>query len=1443
MRPIDEKIIAMKMDNSDFVRKASETTSLFGKLRNSLNKIPGVNLGKTAGELSKISQNANGIKMDKLASSVDFVAGRFSAMGIVAVTTLQNITNRAVNAGIALGKSLSTDQLIAGFQEYELKMGSIQTILSNTQWNNTSLTDVKDSLEELNDYADKTIYNFAQMTQNIGRFTTAGVKLDDATLAIKGLSNLAADSGADANQLNTAMYQMSQAMQQPYMMLMDWRSLQNAGMGGKKVQDALLANAKAAGKFVDTSEGFNYSLKQGWLTTDIFLKTMKQFSEDPSMLDSATKVRTFTQLMDTLKESIGSGWAMSFEHMFGDFEEATEFWSNLSGSLTGWVDEMSESRNKFLGEMADGGGFENIFAGIKNALVPVGQVFTAIGDGFKKAFPPKSVDQVVKLTERFRDFTKGLKLSSDSTSKLSTIFQGTFSIFDSIYTIAGKLGGALLKLIPEGLGGNILDVVSGVAELAIRFNDSLDEGNLLTKAIDKLSDGLEFLGGALGKGIDSTIDFGSALKDNVGGAADWVRNKLEPLTTFIQENFGGTIDWIKDKLSSLRDIVKDVADGFGVEEVIGGGFLAGIFVVGTSVLGLFKDFTFTIRNFSDGFKGVRESVDGISGNMKDLLDGVGGALEAFQSKVKYDNLLKIAIAVGILAVSLKLLEGIKTEDVVNGIAALAGSMGVLAGGLAVIDRFNLNGGIRASVTIIALSLAMLVMATALKKISDLNPSELAKGIGGLVGITIALSLAVISISKLGGKIQGSSLKLIALATAILILTVAVERMAEIKTGKLFKAIGALGLIFAQLAIFLKIVDKVKFGVSSALGVLAIAGALHVMISAIEKINDIDKDALIKGLITTAIILAQLAIFSKVVSGGKLLAAGAGMILVAAAIRMLIGPITDLSEMSWEELAKGLGGMAIALAAVALAAYAMTGSIGGAAALILMATGLKMLMGPILAFASMSWGTMIKAFVGLAGGLALLAGASLLLTPAIPSMLGFGAAILVLGTALALGGAGTMMFGLGLTTLATMSATSIAAIISALGLLIKGLAELIPATVKFVVELGISLIDGIRALVPPLIELIAELILKLLETIAKYLPDFIDLGVEIVVQLIDGLGRSLDPLIDAGLELIISFIEALSSGIRDNGPRLVSAVMELLGEIVLLFITAGIEVINALFGWMPGVKEATAEIGATAEKYVRDNFGAKDVGKDKGKEFATALEGTDKLAKAAGKDVGESGLDGLDIDVSDVGRNFGNGFARGIRNAGTTVWSAAKSLAKKASDTVKGWLDINSPSRVTRGFGEYFGDGLALGIKDRISMVGKGAKDLALSAKDNLNKFIQGFELPEDDNELHFKAVVDYDAIDTGKFGSLSALALKPDPALTSSLMRSAKADLRQNGNNTPRDSAIDNSNTYNNQYDISVSANGTMSKSAVRKLAEDIQAEIKNIEDSRRISRGEEVAF
>lgn len=401
---IDSKVVEMRFDNKDFEANTRTTMSTLDKLKEKLH-FPGASKG-----LEEIGETARRVDFSGMSNGIQTVQMKFSALQVMGITALQNITNAAISAGKQLTDAITIDPVKDGFAEYETQMNAVQTILANTQKEGTNVETVNKALDELNTYADKTIYNFTEMTRNIGTFTAAGVKLDTSVNAIKGIANLAAVSGSTSQQASTAMYQLSQALAAGKVQLMDWNSVVNAGMGGQVFQDALIRTSEhlqtGAKQAIEAYGSFRESLTEGeWLTTEVLTETLNQLSgayskEDliaqgysesqaeeivklaDTAVDAATKVKTFTQLIDTLKEALGSGWTTTWRLLIGDFDQAKEVWTKVSDVLGGFINKAADARNKIV-EAAMGNPYSDLAANI--------QKVTDATNGYKEV-----VDSVIR---------------------------------------------------------------------------------------------------------------------------------------------------------------------------------------------------------------------------------------------------------------------------------------------------------------------------------------------------------------------------------------------------------------------------------------------------------------------------------------------------------------------------------------------------------------------------------------------------------------------------------------------------------------------------------------------------------------------------------------------------------------------------------------------------------------------------------------------------------------------------------------------------------------------------------------------------------------------------------------------------------------------------------------------------------------------------------------
>ena len=449
-KEIDEKVVQMRFDNSNFESNVQTSLGTIGRLKQSLN------FSNSSKSLENIGAAAKSVNMSPLSNAVETVKTKFSGLEVMAVTALANITNSAVNAGKKIVSALTIDPIKDGFSEYETQMNSIQTIMANTKSKGSTMDDVNKALDELNTYADKTIYNFSEMTRNIGTFTAAGVGLKESVSSIKGIANLAAVSGSTSQQASTAMYQLSQALATGKVALQDWNSVVNAGMGGELFQNALKRTAENMGINVDAMiekyGSFRESLTEGeWLTAEVLTETLSQISGAYSEADllakgysesqvqeimdlaktaeeAATKVKTFTQLWDTLKEAAGSGWAKTWQIVIGNFEEARDMLTSVSDTLSGFINKSSDARNKVLSDWKDLGGRADLIASIKNIFEGLLSVIKPVKEAFSEVFKSITGADLAKFTEGFKNLTEKFKLSETTSNNLKRTFKGLFSI-------------------------------------------------------------------------------------------------------------------------------------------------------------------------------------------------------------------------------------------------------------------------------------------------------------------------------------------------------------------------------------------------------------------------------------------------------------------------------------------------------------------------------------------------------------------------------------------------------------------------------------------------------------------------------------------------------------------------------------------------------------------------------------------------------------------------------------------------------------------------------------------------------------------------------------------------------------------------------------------------------------------------------------------------------
>jgi tape measure domain-containing protein len=1261
---VDERVVEMRFDNKQFEQNIQTSLSSLDKLKKSLN------LEGAAKGLETVNDAANKCSgnMSPLSNAVETVRVRFSALEIMAITALQNITNSALAAGKNLVSAFTIDPIKSGFEEYETQINAVQTILANTSSKGTTLDQVNNALDELNHYADMTIYNFTEMTRNIGTFTAAGVDLDTSVAAIKGIANLAAVSGSNSQQASTAMYQLSQALASGTVKLQDWNSVVNAGMGGQVFQDALKETAKVHGIAIDEmikDEGsFRETLSKGWLTSDILTETLAKFTGDlnedqlrtmgytddqiksimemgKTANDAATKVKTFTQLFDTLKEAAQSGWTQSWEIIVGNFEEAKELLTEVSDTFSAVINASADARNKMLQDWKDLGGRTMMIEAVKNVFEGLVSVVKPVREAFSEIFPPMTGKQLAEITERIRDLTAKFKMGEESSKNLKNTFKGVFAVLDIVgqafKAVVGGVGELIGLFLPAGNG--VLSLTGRFGEYLVKLDETVKKTDVFGKAVSTVVDivktvitfvktagekvkefgkaagekfdfpGFELFHSFLERVHDRMTQIGDGagkMKSGVIVAFEMMGEALEKckflkvmeaLWTAVKVIAGGIADAVGTMMGTLAEKLGN-ADFSGVLDILNGIAVGGIAL---SVSKFLKSVTEPL----EGLNGVLEGVTGI-------LDGVRGCFEAYQTNLKAGTLLKIGAAIALLAGSIVAISLIDSDKLSASLGAITVLFANLLGAMAIFNKISSDTGkvSKACTAMIAMSVAVSILAGALKKVSDLDWGELARGLVGIAGLTtivVASSKAMASSQK---QVMKGATSLIIFGAAIKILASACEDLSKLQWDELGRGLTGVGVLFAEIAVFLRVAKFNGKMISTATGIVILSAAMKVLASACKDFGQMEWSEIGKGLAGIGGLLAELAVFTNLAGNAKhVMSTGVALIAIGAAMKIFASAVKDFGQLQWDEIGRGLTAMGGALAEVAIAVNLMPknmigigtglvivggaletiancmskfggmqweeigrgltvmggalaelaislnfmkGTLGGSAAL-LVASGALAVLAPVLSIlGALSWEAIAKGLISIAGAFTIIGVAGAVLTPLVPTILALSGAFALIGVGVLTIGAGLLAAGTGL---------------SALAIGFTALATAGAAGATAIVAALTVIVTGIAGLIPAVLTKVGEGIIAICKVIAAGAPAIGEAVKAVVLTLIDVFVSCVPQLADGALQLVVGVLAALvtyTPQIVDLAFKFLIGILDGIASNLPSLIKAGVDVLVAFF---------------------------------------------------------------------------------------------------------------------------------------------------------------------------------------------------------------------------------------------------------------------------------------
>ncbi len=705
---VDQRVVEMRFDNAKFEKNVQQSINSLNALNESL-KFEGAEKGFA--EVEKASEK---VDFDRMTTALETLTGKFSALEVIGMTALVKITDKAIDTGAKLAKSLSIDQVMSGWNKYAQKTASVQTIMNAT---GKSITKVNGYLSKLMWFSDETSYSFTDMTQSLGQLTASGGDIEKVIPMIMGMANATAYAGKGASEFSRIIYNLNQSYSQGYLSLMDWKSVELAGVATAELKKQIISTGIELGKIKDgdvTVGTFSSTLSSKWADKEVMETAFGKFAEfseavkkmvdaNPGMLASqaiealagqydevtvkafkaAQEAKSFSEVIDATKDAVSSGWMQTFDILFGNYEEAKTFWSDLAEQFWDIFAGGMGGRNSWL-KKAFNGGMDQLLD--DTALGDVGDAFTKqlrrslIANGklteqqiedagsFQKALENAGVtadDLYERVQASLAGYEETAKMSDaelaaqgvsretlnktiEAYRKMAEAIQNGEVSLDSYAAKMGEMSGR------EHFFNGILNILKGINSVLGPIRDGFDEvfhtdgGPLysLLKGFDNLTSKLALNEGVmesltkLFKGLFSVLSVGGKAIRVTGRIALAVigklMNALEPLGNLLLQAgaaFGDiftTLNESLDNAESIDEVINALAVAFGkllqpVKDIFG--LLQTLIHGGTveEAKGQFKTFGGIVNAVSAvfqnfGLKGV--SISGALGSAVKLLGGV-----------------------------------------------------------------------------------------------------------------------------------------------------------------------------------------------------------------------------------------------------------------------------------------------------------------------------------------------------------------------------------------------------------------------------------------------------------------------------------------------------------------------------------------------------------------------------------------------------------------------------------------------------------------------------------------------------------------------------------------------------------------------------------------------------------------------------------------------------
>lgn len=1315
MASVDNRIVEMTFDNAAFERKMATTISSLAQLQKSLD------LAGTTKGLESVSTAAKNFDVSRMATAVDSISSRFTALGAIGFTVIQNLTNSVmdfVTGTVSRISGMVIDPLLSGGKQRALNIEQAKFLFRGLEM------DIEQSMESARLAVTGTAYGLDVAAKAAAQLGGSGLRAgEDMTSALRGIAGIAAMTNSSYEEMADIFIS---AAGNGVVMSNELGRISHRGV------NAAAALAKQWG--ITESEVRNMA-SEGEISFEMFYKAM-----DGAFGEHATKANeTYTGSLANMRAALSRIGASLFvdrlEQQRDLFNALTPVIDNIHTAVKPLIaafveltDTGVESLIEKIGNI-DLSNFRyfvipNFTAALENSFEGLSRIIAPIKEAFRDIFPERASSLLYQFSVRLEMLTQKLLINGETAENIKTIFSGLFAAISIGWEVITELAGAIGELFTHFTkdidGGGVLDFFLNLADSLVALKESLVDGGGIAEFFDELVETikdpmpllLEFKETLMGvydeimKVVRDPKPHLEELKATLLETFDKFKAPLLPYLEEIRTKIEEIKENIKERLDELKESILGFFEDQGIdtdkitepfarlEQRFSGlketfttfpdvpGWLStgletikGILVtVGDAILNWFSnlgtdmadsmepgDFDSVLDALNLGLLGglallIKKFMDdglninlggGVIESITNSFDALTGKLQAMQTSLKADALLKIAGAIAILTASVLVLSLIDSAALTRALTAMTVGFGQLVGTMQLMNQMTMGPKGAATMSVLAgamilLSGAVLLLSVAVKNLSGMNWEELTKG---LIGVTILLGVIVQTAKGLQGQTSGlitAGLGIIAISIALNILALAMKIFATMSWEEMGK--GLLGVAGGLAAIVLAVNNMPKGMAAKGVGILLIAVALNAIAASMKIFATMSWDDMNKGILGVAGGLLAIAVAMHLMPKGMLMQAAA-LLVVSVALNALAAAIKLMGSMSWSEIGKGLVTLAGAMLVLAIGLHAMSGALAGAAALAIVASSLWLLIKVIQEFGDMSLGEILKGLLGFAGVIAVLAGASMLLAPAIVPMLGLGAAILLLGAGFALFGLGAQAVVKAIELLVKVGGAGIEVFMQLIESLIGVVPSLIGAFAQGLIELAGVFLDA----APVLIEQVTIIIEHLLQAVIDLTPKFAEALTVMITSFLQVIRDTGPDWIATGLEILL----ALLAGIRDNIEEIVSVV----ADIVTGFL-------GAVEAEIPGMVDSVVSFFQTL--------------------FTEVARGLGELAPTL---------------FVGVGRSFLEGLWTGIKEEATKLWENLKGIVTGAIDVVKSGFGIFSPSRVMMDIGKDIITGLLNGIID------------------------------------------------------------------------------------------------------------------------------------------------